>query len=80
MKFPSKEKLEQVRYFYAPGRIVVLGRMEDAQAPPPGTYGEIQGVDDAGSVLVRWDNGSSLSLIPEVDSFFIVKHRPEDIE
>ena len=80
MKFPSKKKLEWMRYFYAPGRIVVLGRMEDKQAPPSGTYGEIKGVDEGGNIQVLWDNGSTLSLIPEVDSFFIVKHRPEDIE
>jgi hypothetical protein len=79
MKLPSKEKLEYLRSFYARGRIVVLGEMKDAQAPPPGTYGEIQGVDDAGNILVRWDNGSHLSLILDVDTFFIVKHRPEDI-
>jgi len=42
--------------------------------------GEIRGVDDAGSVLVRWDNGSSLSLIPSVDKFYLLKHRPDDLK
>ena len=31
------------------------------------------GVDDAGQILVRWETGSSLSLIPGVDSFHIVQ-------
>lgn len=46
--------------------------MDDAQAPPAGTLGKIDGVDGIGSVMVRWQNGSSLSLIPGVDSFRIV--------
>ena len=77
--FPSREEVERLRSIYPPGRIVMLGEMHDEpQAPPEGTVGEIRGVDDAGSVLVRWDNGSSLSLIPAVDKFYLLKHRPED--
>ena len=26
-------------------------------------------IDDAGSIHMRWENGSSLALIPEIDSF-----------
>ena len=77
--FPSREEVERLRSIYPPGRIVMLVEMHDEpQAPPEGTVGEIRGVDDAGSVLVRWDNGSSLSLIPAVDKFYLLKHRPED--
>ena len=47
--------------------------MDDPQAPPTETRGEILGVDDAGQLLVRWETGSSLSLIPSVDSFRIVQ-------
>ena len=35
--------------------------------------GEVMGVDDAGQLLVRWETGSSLSLIPDIDSFRIVQ-------
>ena len=41
--------------------------MDDVQAPPVGTVGIVQGVDDLGSLLVRWENGSSLSVIDGVD-------------
>ena len=41
--------------------------MEDIQAPPIGTYGTVTGVDDTGSLLVRWDNGSGLNAIYGVD-------------
>ena len=78
MKFPSREQIERLRKHYPAGTIVELISMEDAQSPPPGTLGRIQGVDDAGSIFVRWQNGSSLSLIPEVDSFRIVKEAADN--
>ena len=68
-----REQIELLRRKYPAGTIVELVSMDDAQAPPPGTLGRIRGVDDAGSILVRWSNGSSLSLIPEVDGFRILK-------
>ena len=78
MGFPSREEVERLRSIHPPGSIVMLVEMHDeTQAPPEGTVGEIRGVDDAGSILVRWDNGSSLSLIPSVDKFYLLKHRPE---
>ena len=43
--------------------------MEDPQAPPPGTKGTVVYVDDMGQIGIKWDTGSSLSLIPGVDSF-----------
>ena len=52
--------------------MVQLLSMEDAQAPLPGTLGEVQGVDDAEQILVHWRTGSSLNLIPDVDTFRIV--------
>ena len=51
---------------------VRLISMDDMQAVPPGTIGEVFGVDDAGSILVRWETGSHLSLIPGEDCFEIV--------
>ena len=35
--------------------------------------GEVMGVDDAGQLLVRWETGSSLSIILGVDHFEIVQ-------
>ena len=73
MKFPSKADLERLRRTYPKGTKVRLLAMDDIQAPPVGTKGEVRGVDDAGSILVRWDSGSSLSLIPGVDEFEILE-------
>ena len=62
MRFPSKEIVERLRETYPEGTRVELVRMDDFQAPPIGTKGTVRGVDDAGSIMVRWDNGSGLSL------------------
>ena len=37
------------------------------QAPPVGTKGTVKGVDDTGSLLMRWDNGSGLNVVYWVD-------------
>jgi len=58
---------------YPAGTTVELISMEDAQAPPPHTLGEVQGVDDAGQILVHWQTGSSLNLLPGVDIFRILR-------
>ena len=63
MRFPSKETVERVRREYPAGTRVELLSMEDIQAPPIGTRGTVRGVDDTGSLLMRWDNGSSLNVV-----------------
>lgn len=59
----------ELRAAYPVGTRLVLDAMDDIQAPPIGTAGTVQGVDDAGQILMGWDTGSGLSLIPGVDSF-----------
>lgn len=66
--FIRKEILEKLRKEYPPGTRVELIRMEDIQAPPTGTKGTVIGVDDIGSIMVSWDNGSSLSVVYGEDS------------
>lgn len=63
MRFPSKETVERLRKEYPAGTRVILRRMNDVQAPPLGTKGTVLGVDDAGSLMVRWDNGCGLSVV-----------------
>lgn len=62
MRFPSKEIVEGIRRDYPAGTRVELVRMDDPQAPPVGTKGTVLGVDDIGSIMVAWDNGSGLSV------------------
>lgn len=63
MRFPNREIVERLRSEYPAGTRVELVRMDDAQAPAPGTKGTVLGVDDTGSLLVRWDNGSGLNVV-----------------
>lgn len=68
----NAKKLKMMRDLYKKGTRVELEHMDDKFAPPAGTRGTVFGVDDMGSIMVHWDNGSSLSLIDEVDKFWIV--------
>ena len=61
--FPSREIVNRVREEYPEGTRVELVRMDDCQAPPIGTKGTVIGVDDTASIMVAWDNGSSLHII-----------------
>ena len=63
MRFPSKEIVARVRRQYPAGCRVELTRMDDLQAPPIGTKGTVRGVDDTASIMVSWDNGSSLNVV-----------------
>ena len=72
MRFPSREQVESIRKQYPAGCRVELLQMEDAQAPPIGTCGTVTGVDDTGSILVAWDNGSGLNVIYGEDRVRIV--------
>lgn len=63
MRFPSRETVEHIRKEYPTGTRVELLRMDDVQAPPIGTLGTVLGVDDTGSLLMRWDNGSGLNVV-----------------
>lgn len=65
--FPCRELVEQIRKIYPIGTRVKLKRMDDVQAPPVGTRGTVMGVDDIGSLLISWDNGSSLHVLYGVD-------------
>ena len=61
--FPSRDIVNCVREEYPEGTRVELVRMDDFQAPPIGTKGTVTGVDDTESIMVAWDNGSSLHVI-----------------
>ena len=63
----NKKLLAHLRETYPAGTCVELVRMDDVQAPPIGTKGTVYGVDDTGSMLVNWDNGSGLNVVYGVD-------------
>ena len=67
MKIKSKEEIERLRELYPKGTRIVLEYMDDYQAPPKGTVGEVTNVDDMGQI--HW-TGSGLALNTDVDRFY----------
>lgn len=63
MNFPRREVVERIKKDYPIGCRVELVRMDDPQAPPVGTKGTVIAVDDTGSLIMKWDNGSGLNVV-----------------
>ena len=68
MRFPGQETIELLRKNFPAGCRVELVHMDDPQAPPIGTKGTVTGVDDIGTIHVRWDNGCGLGIAYGEDS------------
>ncbi|EJY19106.1 hypothetical protein HMPREF1356_02256 [Enterococcus faecium C1904] len=64
-----KQILGNMRILYPQGTRIKLIKMNDPYAPKPGTCGTVLDIDDAGSILIRWDDGSQLSLLVDADKF-----------
>ena len=69
-----QQQIDRLRCQYPEGTRLILVQMDDPQAPPKGTHGTVLGVDDMAKILVAWDNGSSLNLIPNVDRWRKLTH------
>ena len=65
---PEKEVLK-LKQEYPPGTRIVLNHMDDKWAVTPGTRGTVDHVDATGQVHPIWDNGRTLAIVPEIDSF-----------
>lgn len=65
MRFPSKETVDRIRQSYPVGCHVELTMMNDPYRTDlvPGCKGTVTVVDDAGTIHVRWDIGSSLGVV-----------------
>ena len=65
----TQKQVERLREQFPKGTRLQLISMEDPHGVPEGTVGEVDFIDDAGQIHMKWENGSSLALIPEVDKF-----------
>ena len=63
------KEIAEVRLNYPPDTRIELVQMEDNWAVPPGTRGTVEHVDDAGQIHMKWDNGRTLAIVPQVDKF-----------
>ena len=74
---PTEEITKVLRKRYPAGTRIRLLKMADDPCPVPvGTEGTVTGVDSESSLLVKWDNGRSLSVIHLVDRVEIITPAP----
>ena len=77
--YMTEKQVERLRKQYPPGTRICCDYMPNDPRPiESGTLGTVVGVDDAGQIMMKWDNGRSLSLIPGVDRFHTVE-QTEDL-
>ncbi len=70
----DREKVDRVKAQFPVGtRIELIGMCNDEPDMEPGLCGTVVGVDDQPALLMRWDNGRSLSLFPDKDSFRVIE-------
>lgn len=63
MEMINGRVLERLRKMYPVGAKVELVKMDDVQAPPVGTMGVVEFIDDIGTIHVKWENASSLGVV-----------------
>ena len=81
MRVPSRNEVERIRRQYPAGTRICCDSMSDDPRPvPSGTMGTVIGVDDMCSIMVKWDNGQGLSLVPGVDSFHVISQEESQSE
>ena len=71
-------KLKEIREMYPEGTQIVLTEMAGERQMPYGLKGTVKFVDDAGQIHMSWENGSSLALNINEDTFEKVE-APEKI-
>lgn len=72
------ERLKALRDMYPPGTRVELDHMDDPynRKLVPGCRGTVIAVDDAGTIHVSWDAGSSLGVCYGEDTCHIITDEP----
>lgn len=72
------KKIEQIKNKYPSGTKIKLTKdMSEEEYPIlSGMEGIVDFVDDIGTIHMKWNNGHSLGIIPEVDSFEVIEDEP----
>ena len=78
MRLPNRAKIERLRKLYPKGTMIRLISMSAEPYPlPPDSIGEVEMVDDAGNIHMKWQCGRGLSLIAGADTFEVITGAPE---
>ena len=67
--------MRHVKVLYPKGTKIKLINMKDKFAPPSGTIGTVDFVDDIGQIHVKWESGGSLALIIGEDDFEVIEQK-----
>lgn len=68
-----KMNTEEIRKQYPEGTLIELMKMKGESQMPYGLKGTVKFVDDAGQIHMKWENGSSLALNVNEDSFSVIE-------
>ena len=72
------ERIEMVKTQYPVGTRIQLDSLcNDERGMPSGLCGTVVGVDDQPALLMKWDNGRSLSLMLFDDNFTVIPQEQE---
>ena len=67
------DKINRIKALYPAGTRIQLDHMNDPYSPvPDGMTGTVAFVDDMGTLHMIWDNGRTLGICPDVDSFHAI--------
>lgn len=81
MKELSKEWIEFLREQYPAGSRIRLRELNDPYGKmEPGSEGTLSVIDDIGTFHVNWDNGSTLGLVIEEDSFTVLPPQTHELK
>ena len=67
--------MKHVKVLYPKGTKIKLINMKDKFAPPSGTIGTVDFVDDIGQIHVKWESDGSLALIIGEDNFEVIEQK-----
>ena len=74
----TREEVRMLREKYPPGTLLELTRMDGEPGMYKGLKGTVSSVDDIGQIHVNWENGSTLALNSELDSFSVADEAGPD--
>ena len=67
-----RRQAERVKQQFPKGTRIQLDSMAGEPDMPPGLKGEVAFVDDIGQIHMKWENGRSLALNVDEDSFTVL--------
>lgn len=77
VSWAKPEEIPAIAEKYEDKRVRLLEMPDDPDPISEGTEGTVLLVDGAGQLIVEWDDGRNLSLIPGVDKFEIIEEQNE---